>query len=629
MNIGWYYSNNTSPSDELVDAFADSKFGIDKWSSFAREIIQNSLDAQDDDTKPVVVDFDLNKNLSLSDIPDGYAIKDILGRCYNAATNKQTKSSYKVGLEVLNKEKVYCLKISDRNTNGVKTGRNEAWGAFIFDEGRSVKQRPGSAGSHGVGKKVPFIISACNTVFYATKNKYIENEIEKSDCLMQGKTALISWVDENGVRKNNKGWFGLIDENCVDSKNIIQPIDAYNAGSVNEYFLRVDNYGTDVIIIGVNIYENEEKVKKQIISAVLENFFVAILRHNLVVNVFGEKIDADSFETIFRNYYEESLETKNELEGCLRVFSGEAEYKRDVLSATGEKLGEVELYFGLGNKHNRKYYTIVRSHGMRITDYRINRANQPFTAVVLINGKELNDLLSKLENAAHDAFVTSDENMEIDSNAIDAINSIKSIVSDYICEQTKIDEEQGQNMDGLSNIISIPGIVASVKKSNSSPEIKRKTVSKKGMGSKSKDYLEGKSGIGGNGGKVKKKKLGMRKPAKKGGSVESILFNDYGLEPFFMKTDAEYILKLSVLEDIECADIAIRTVNSDGKIDDTVCEYIERVYVGKQKCKYDSGKIKDIVLNKDEIYEFSIKLSRPVIYQLVADVYRKELKTDE
>lgn len=49
MSIGWYFSDEMCASDELVDKFADSKFGIDKWSSFAREIIQNSLDAQDDE----------------------------------------------------------------------------------------------------------------------------------------------------------------------------------------------------------------------------------------------------------------------------------------------------------------------------------------------------------------------------------------------------------------------------------------------------------------------------------------------------------------------------------------------------------------------------------------------------
>ena len=71
----WYYADNMSAEDILVDEFADSKFGIDRWNSFSREIIQNSIDAVDDESKPVEVVFDLNKELSLENIPEGYYIK--------------------------------------------------------------------------------------------------------------------------------------------------------------------------------------------------------------------------------------------------------------------------------------------------------------------------------------------------------------------------------------------------------------------------------------------------------------------------------------------------------------------------------------------------------------------------
>ena len=42
--IDWYFANESNPSDRLVDQFKDSKFSIDKWTSFTREIIQNALD---------------------------------------------------------------------------------------------------------------------------------------------------------------------------------------------------------------------------------------------------------------------------------------------------------------------------------------------------------------------------------------------------------------------------------------------------------------------------------------------------------------------------------------------------------------------------------------------------------
>ncbi len=57
MDIRWFFSDELSPSDELVDKFADSKFEVNKWGSFTREIIQISLDAYDDENKPLIVKF--------------------------------------------------------------------------------------------------------------------------------------------------------------------------------------------------------------------------------------------------------------------------------------------------------------------------------------------------------------------------------------------------------------------------------------------------------------------------------------------------------------------------------------------------------------------------------------------
>lgn len=323
MKIGWYFSSESSPSDELVDKFADSKFGMDRWTSFSREIIQNSLDACDDESQPVEVFFDLNKSLTIHDIPGATYTRYVLERCANQATNRQTKQAYQKGLEILDRPYIYCLKVSDRNTKGVKTGRDEAWGAFVYDEGRSVKQRPGSAGSHGVGKKVPFIISTCNTVFYATKNKYEIDGIEHSDRLFQGKTMLINWEDEQGQGKSPKGWFGVRNEEDVDRKKRILPIQNEGMQEIHPYFIREDAYGTDVIIVGVNAYGIEEQIQKTIISSIYENFFIAIKEQKLKVTVLGIEIHSGNMDRIFQAYYEPTGALKNSMNDLLRIYAQE------------------------------------------------------------------------------------------------------------------------------------------------------------------------------------------------------------------------------------------------------------------------------------------------------------------
>ena len=48
MSGCWYFAKTNKPSDTMVDEFSDSKSNLNKWNSFAREIIQNSLDVFDD-----------------------------------------------------------------------------------------------------------------------------------------------------------------------------------------------------------------------------------------------------------------------------------------------------------------------------------------------------------------------------------------------------------------------------------------------------------------------------------------------------------------------------------------------------------------------------------------------------
>ena len=90
---------------------------------------------------------------------------------------------------------------------------------------------------------------------------------------------------------------------------------------------------------------------------------------------------------------------------------------------------------------------------MKIVDYRVNNASQPYTAVVLINGKELNELLSSLENAAHDDFITNDSEVVPDKKAVYALREVEKKVKEYIVEQTKIDSMEGQKIMALFSFL--------------------------------------------------------------------------------------------------------------------------------------------------------------------------------
>ena len=615
----WYYAINELPDDSFVDNFADSKFGIERWKSFTREIIQNSVDAVDDEGKPVRVVFDLNKELSLTDIPGGEKIRYVLERCYEAANNPQTERAYKKGLEILDKEKIYCLKVSDYNTIGVKTGRDEAWGALVCDEGKSVKQRPGSAGSHGVGKKVPFIISTCNTVFYATKNKYVLDDEEKSDLLFQGKNVLITWTDDDQVRRYHKGFYGNVEEGN-EGRNKVLPINGDEFADINNYFLRESEYGTDVTIVGVNAYNNEEDIKNKIICSILDNFFVSILENKLIVEVFGEIINKNTFSTVVEKYYATEKPDGTDVGEFLKIFNDEHKISKDIL-LNETVIGSVDIYFSLGNNNNKKYYAIVRDHGMKITE-KILYTDQPYTCLAIVRGDEVNQLIRGLENAAHDEFITDDPNMDMDEKSVSAFKYLEKILKEYIHSKCKIKDLKEQEIEGLENILSIPGQMAKLEEGSNRIRQRKSLATRSGMGHKDE---EGKGYGGSKGEKKKRKRKGTGSgPVSPGGDVKGKLFDEYLTDPVFIKTDNGYILKFATDKDLKKASVAIHSINSEGQADSTLADIIEKAYIGENEVDIKNGIISDISLKKNEIQRISFDVKKNLVCKLRADVYYNE-----
>lgn len=619
MSLGWYFSNESSPSDELVDKFADSKFGMDRWTSFTREIIQNSLDACDDENKPVEVLFDLNKGLTIDDIPGGRYTRDVLERCAAQATNKQTKQAYKKGLEILDKPKVYCLKVSDRNTRGVKTGRDEAWGAFVFDEGKSVKQRPGSAGSHGVGKKVPFIISTCNTVFYATKNKYWLDGVEHSDMLVQGKTMLINWEDSLGQGKSPKGWFGVLNEDDPDRKKRILPIENAEIQGIHPYFVRNDDFGTDVIMVGVNIYGTEDQIQKVIISSIYENFFIAIKEGKLKVSVFGKEIHNGNIDKVFQAYYEPTGALKNSMNDLLRIYAQEPVLLPVKRYST--EIGHIRLYFEATSESNKKYYTIVRNHGMKICENYISSADKAFSAIAIIEGEELNELLSSLENAAHDAFITDDPNIDYEENAKSAHAALLKVIKEYIVEQTKIDDGEDQKIEGLYEILAVPGFTPQITKNDSKPKVRRNKVNKK---KKRKPEPKPEPTPTPSPDPEPTPNPEPKPESKKREEKAEKFYDAYALGPVLVKNADGYLLRVKVKHDMKDCEFRIKSINSDEKVDDSIADLLISATDGWKRYKIQDGCISKMKLNKDHLYEIQIKTKRDIKYRLTAELWYKE-----
>jgi len=269
--IGWHFPNN---GNGLIDGFnnaASEQFtGI---RSLVREVIQNSMDAVDDSSRPVKVDFSLHKASPKDVFPLCDEFKQRLSSCADSPSNKKP-ALLKAAGEAINSPFISFLKISDFNTTGLTNIRSDdpkdsSFCSLMKGAGLCTKNEE-AGGSFGIGKTAPFTCSDLRTVFYYTYN----SEGERA---FQGKCILAShsWDDGQGKYTTiGTGFFG----NCDKTRAIIDD----ECDFVPSFFKMREDIGTDIFVAGLS--EAEDWIDQVNIS-IMENFFVAIDRKKLVCRI--------------------------------------------------------------------------------------------------------------------------------------------------------------------------------------------------------------------------------------------------------------------------------------------------------------------------------------------------------
>src|SRR5574344_617347 len=169
----WRFPGNNHTDEKGLNTADMETFMKDPMSSLAREICQNSIDAKRENYKNAIVEFELfsiNKN----EIPGYERLKEEIYSCYDYRRNPDDKASLKKMYEAINKDKIYCLRISDKNTTGLKDAfkDDESSTFYLLTHGSGLTSKSGeSGGSKGVGKFACFVASAFKTVFYSSVNE--------------------------------------------------------------------------------------------------------------------------------------------------------------------------------------------------------------------------------------------------------------------------------------------------------------------------------------------------------------------------------------------------------------------------------------------------------------------------
>lgn len=346
----------------------------------AREIIQNSVDARDDQREPVLVKFELVE-IPAADIPDLKSLAATFGRCAEYWSKDAKATGFFQRAEKLARAKrIIALRVGDYNTKGVAgsdSDRDDGWYNLIRCSGASSKGG-GEGGSFGIGKNAPFAASRMRVVLYSTLTK-------DGDYAFQGVARLAS----HKLPKSHK---------------VAQPISYLGDKSgasirakkdIPAHFAR-KKPGTDLIILG---YDADGSWEEDLVFSVLENFWPAIYFGDLEVEVAGTRICRKNLADLLGEY---SSKGEGEFVGHLyyRAFVEKASTRFENVLPT---LKKVEVRLLAGEQGLPKKVAMVRKTGMVIY-HQAYRSLVPYCGVFLCRNEAGNRLLRDMEPPRHDEW---------------------------------------------------------------------------------------------------------------------------------------------------------------------------------------------------------------------------------
>ena len=391
----WRFASNNKG---IVDGFNDpgiETFSANSIASMVREVIQNSVDQQVDDSRPVVVDFDFFQ-VTQDEIPGGRQLGNIFDRCITASKGDTVATGFFQQAQKLMKGKIDVLRISDHNTTGLVGAETDdtktPWHQLVKGRGSSNKNI-NSGGSFGIGKAAPLACSYFHTIFYASKVDAIDSYV--------GVSRLLSF------KEKESGFFGK--EYTTPGTGFYSSSDNMNAilkPFAMGHFKRRDN-GTDIYILAL---EKDKDLYGTIRLAVLENFFVSIEFQKLIVHVGQDTINRNSLAqyiaqlddkkyAALKDYYNLLIHRHDDPEEN-RVISLDAdEYGKKY----GIKDGECTLLLHQGEDLNQRVL-MTRKTGMTLFPQSRLGNSISYTGILLIQGDTMNQIFKTMEMPAHDKW---------------------------------------------------------------------------------------------------------------------------------------------------------------------------------------------------------------------------------
>ncbi len=393
----WCFPETGGKGNSGINSGIPDSFRTAPLDSLVRECCQNSLDAAYKG-KPVTIEF---KTFSIptSDLPDVSELKQHILACSALADKKNSptqKEVYDQAKKLINKNRIFCLRISDFNTTGLRGSREREspesesqWISCVRSIGSSGGKGENSAGSQGLGKATTYYNSAIRTVFFNTLDidGYAASE---------GVSALVSHSDGTGAILDSTGYYS-----CEHDGQKCRAV--FSQTELDPDFKRTEP-GTDIFIIAFNNSEKELVTALKI--AAVDSFLPAIMSGKFVIRSGKKLISKDTLPDIMKYLSSEEVPKNRKtaarkLTEFYKVMASDAVVYHEDTDSLGVN-GSFEMKLLTGDDLCNRI-AIYREIGMKIKEV-VKNVTYNFAGVLTIKGPELNTLLKNMETTAHDEW---------------------------------------------------------------------------------------------------------------------------------------------------------------------------------------------------------------------------------
>jgi len=415
------------PSNNYGQIFGIADSGVETFNgtpikSLAREICQNSIDANLKNGKPTRIEF-VPFEIEPRNIPGFDDLKDAFERSldfWSLQKSTKAKKFFNSTITLANKTKITCLRISDFNTTGL-TGSteeyNSPWCNLTKSTGASDKIGT-NGGSFGIGKFAPYACSQFRTVFYSTADN-------TGVCAYQGVARLTSYKNKDGEITQGTGFYG--NEKNVPVAEQISLDPSFNRDKTDS--------GTDIFILG---FKEEDGWKHKMVASILDGFLYAIYTGNLIVNVADIEISKETLPDLMESHKAYFEEHADEYYLALTSDKKISPIFIKEINDDGMK-GKISLRLMIMPEMHRRV-AMVRQTGMKIKDKGNINGLIPFTGLLYIEGDELNGYLRNLENPQHLEWEI--ERAENKSQARQLLSSFTKFIKEKLDELKNDDSEE-------------------------------------------------------------------------------------------------------------------------------------------------------------------------------------------